>query len=80
MAAGTTIGLLVKDSVWRRGQRGGFLCVGCLEHRIGRKLSSGDFQRSAKVNFDHKGSAKLRRRMRGLKLAKRLANTTFQGS
>jgi hypothetical protein len=52
---------MVKNSVWRRGQRAGkcrFLCVGCLEHRIGRKLSADDFRRSAKVNFDGEKSAK----------------------
>ena len=71
---------MVKDSVWRSSQRGGkcrFLCVGCLEHRIGRKLAADDFSRSAKVNFVGEKSAKLRRRMRGLKPAKRLVNTTF---
>ena len=60
---------MVKDSVWRSSQRGGkcrFLCVGCLEHRIGRKLAADDFSRSAKVNFVGEKSAKLRRRMRGL--------------
>ena len=71
---------MVKDSVRRRGQRDDkcrFLCVGCLEHRIGRKLSADDFRRSAKVNFEGQKSAKLRHRMRGLKPAKRLVNTTF---
>jgi len=72
---------MVKDSVWRRGQRAGkcrFLCVGCLENRIGRKLKADDFRRSAKVNFVGQKSAKLRRRMRGLKPAKRLVETTFR--
>jgi hypothetical protein len=71
---------MVKDHVWQHGQRAGacrFLCVGCLERRIGRKLSAGDFRCSAKVNFVGKKSATLRRRMRGLKPAKRLVNTTF---
>src|SRR5262245_19744556 len=70
---------MVKDRVWRRGQRRTpcrFLCVQCLEHRIGRRLSARDFKRSAKVNFE-KHSARLRHRMRGLKPAKRLVNTTF---
>jgi len=55
---------MVKDNVWRLGQRAGacrFLCVGCLEHRIGRKLTATDFKRSAKVNFHPMQSAKLRR-------------------
>jgi hypothetical protein len=71
---------MVKNHIWQRGQRAGecrFLCVGCLEHRIGRKLIADDFRRSAKVNFVGFKSLKLRRRMRGLKPAKRLINTTF---
>jgi hypothetical protein len=71
---------MVKNRVWQRGQRGGkcrFLCVGCLEHRIGRRLTADDFRRAAKVNFVGRKPAKLRRRMRGLKPAKRLVNTTF---
>ena len=71
---------MVKDSVWRRGQRDGecrFLCVACLESRIGRKLTADDFRRSAKVNFEAGKSVKLRRRLRGLKPAKRLVETTF---
>jgi hypothetical protein len=46
-----------------------------LKTRIGRKLSAADFMRSAKVNFEHKDSVKLRHRMRGLKPAKRLRET-----
>jgi len=71
---------MVKNRVWQHGQREGkcrFLCAECLERRIGRKLSADDFRRSAKVNFDEGKSTKLRRRMRGLKPAKRLVNTTF---
>jgi len=71
---------MVKNSVWRASQRKGacrFLCVSCLEDRIGRKLSAADFMRSAKVNFEHKDSVKLRHRMRGLKPAKRLRETRF---
>jgi hypothetical protein len=72
---------MVKDSVWRCGQRAGkcrFLCIGCLEHRIGRKLTTNDFRRSAKVNFVGQKSVVLRRRMKGLKPAKRLVGTTFK--
>ena len=71
---------MVKNSVWRRSQREDpcrFLCVTCLESRIGRKLSAADFRRSAKVNFHLKKSALLHRRMRGLKPARRLVETTF---
>lgn len=37
---------MVNDSVWKKAgmkKRGGFLCVGCLEKRIGRKLNKRDF-------------------------------------
>jgi hypothetical protein len=71
---------MVKDRVWRHSQREGacrFLCVACLERRLDRKLSAYDFQRSAKVNFVGRKSARLRHRMRGLKPAKRLRQTTF---
>jgi hypothetical protein len=71
---------MVKDKVWQHGQLDGacrFLCVGCLENRLGRKLKADDFRRSAKVNFVGQKSPKLRRRMRGLKPARRLVNTRF---
>jgi hypothetical protein len=71
---------MVKDCVWRASQRKGpcrFLCVKCLENRIGRKLTAADFKRSAKVNFVGKKSLRLRYRMQGLKPAKRLQETTF---
>ncbi len=72
---------MVKDRVWRTGQKKGrsrFLCVSCLEDRIGRKLSCEDFSRSAKVNFVGRKSAQLRHRMRGLRPARRLIETTFK--
>jgi hypothetical protein len=83
MSFGTWDGdwFMVKDRVWQDGQRAGkcrFLCVGCLEHRIGRKLTADDFSRSASVNFTGQKSPKLRRRMRGLKPARRLVNTRFR--
>jgi hypothetical protein len=35
---------MVKNSVWRRaGLRHGFLCIGCLEGRLGRSLRPSDF-------------------------------------
>ena len=71
---------MLKDRVWALTQRAGkcrFLCVGCVERRIRRKLSADDFRRSSKVNFTHKHSLVLRRRMRGLKPAKRLIETRF---
>jgi hypothetical protein len=71
---------MVKNSVWRKGQRKGkcrFLCVMCLEQRLGRKLSAADFRTSAKVNFAARKSRRLRHRMRGLQPAKRLIETRF---
>jgi hypothetical protein len=72
---------MVKARVWQEGQRKGrgrFLCVGCLEDRIGRKLVAADFSRSAKVNFAGDKPLRLRRRMKGLKPARRLIETRFK--
>jgi len=72
---------MLKDRVWRaaatRGTKTRFLCVSCTEHRLGRKLTAGDFRRSAKVNFFGRKSPRLQARMRGLRPAKRLINTRF---
>lgn len=72
---------MVKARVWQKGQRKGkcrFLCVGCLERRLGRKLQAADFMRSAKVNFNGTKTPRLRRRMKGLRPAKRLIETKFR--
>jgi hypothetical protein len=72
---------MVKAPVWRAATGGTdirFLCVGCLERRLGRKLAARDFMRSAKVNFVGRKSPRLKRRMRGLRPARRLINTKFQ--
>src|SRR5262249_8583541 len=66
---------MLKDWVWRAATLGTdtrFLCIGCIERRIGRKLTASDFKRSAKVNFTGNKSTRLRQRMKGLKPAKRL--------
>jgi hypothetical protein len=71
---------MAKDRVWRASQRGGacrFLCVRCLEERIERRLSPADFKRSARVNFVGRKSSLLRSRLRGLKPARRLIETTW---
>jgi hypothetical protein len=83
MTGGTNTNIewfMLKGRVWAATQRKGacrFLCVGCVETRIGRKPTSADFMRTAKVNFEPVKSARLRRRKLGLKPAKRLVNTTF---
>lgn len=71
---------MVHARVWRAATKCAkvrFLCVGCMEDRLGRKLVAADFRRSAKVNFTPKTSARLRRRMKGLTPANRLIDTTF---
>jgi len=41
---------MVRDRVWKAaGMRDGFLCIGCLENRIGRRLTARDFT-SAPIN------------------------------
>jgi len=73
--------LMLNDHVWATAQRKStcrFLCVGCTEERLGRRLSAFDFRRTAKVNFTGHKSACLRRRMKGLRPAKRLTHTTFR--
>jgi hypothetical protein len=35
---------MVHDRIWREaGMRRGYLCIGCLERRLGRELTPGDF-------------------------------------
>jgi len=71
---------MLKDRVWQaatKGSRKRFLCVRCIERRLERKLDANDFRRNAKVNFVGRKSHRLRHRMRGLKPAKRLIDTTF---
>jgi hypothetical protein len=41
---------MVLDAVWKKaGMRAGFLCIGCLEKRLGRMLTARDFT-SAVIN------------------------------
>jgi hypothetical protein len=44
---------IVKPAIWKRTgleDFGGCLCIGCLEGRIGRRLTPKDFPRSASLN------------------------------
>jgi hypothetical protein len=71
---------MLKNRTWRAvtaDTDARFLCVKCIEGRIGRRLNAADFRRSAKVNFMGTKSALLRKRMKGLMPAKRLRETTF---
>jgi hypothetical protein len=71
---------MVKDRVWHAAtpDKVRFLCVGCLENRLGRRLSAKDFKRSAKVNFVGNKSPRLRSRLKGCRPAKRLRETKFK--
>lgn len=51
---------MVRGDVWPLDALGGMLCVGCLEHRIGRRLVPADFT-DVPLN-DSGGSARLRSR------------------
>jgi hypothetical protein len=55
---------MIHDHVWPLPRRGaGMLCIGCLERRIGRRLTPGDFT-DAPINCDRAGmSARLRARL-----------------
>ena len=57
----------VHDSIWRKARMtDGFLCIGCLERRLGRKLNPRDFTADS-INiqslFDFATTARLRDRL-----------------
>jgi hypothetical protein len=52
---------MVRDDVWPLDARGGMLCVGCLEERIGRRLTPADFT-DAPINRLGRNSTRLRAR------------------
>jgi hypothetical protein len=66
----------VRDPVWRAARmRGGCLCVGCLEKRIGRQLRPKDFDRNHAFNSPNMpGTARLLQR-RGLTQEQQLEAT-----
>jgi hypothetical protein len=53
---------VVTDELWARVNpgKGGMLCIGCLEKRLGRELTPDDFP-SLPLNSDHHGSPKSER-------------------
>jgi hypothetical protein len=53
---------MVRDDVWPLEPRGGMLCVGCLEERIGRRLVPTDFTDAA-INYVGGDSPRLRARL-----------------
>jgi hypothetical protein len=51
---------MVRNAVWKAaGMRSGFLCIGCLEDRLGRRLSSRDFTAMPINDFDPKDTPRL---------------------
>jgi hypothetical protein len=45
---------MIHDDLWRAAvpTEAGYLCVGCLERRLGRKLQRGDFRPYMQAAFD----------------------------
>jgi hypothetical protein len=52
----------VSEAVWPLDPLGGMLCIGCLEDRIGRRLTPVDFT-DAPINSARGSSARLRSRL-----------------
>lgn len=63
---------MVKDIVWNRAKltSDGFLCIGCLENRLGRKLNSKDFKRCRLNNYIKSGTYPASDRLRDRILTK----------
>jgi hypothetical protein len=58
---------MVKNALWKRaGMTDGFLCIGCLESRLGRRLRPSDFT-AAPINdpFDPWNTPRLKSRLLG---------------
>ena len=58
---------MVRDDVWPIGKLDGWLCVGCVETRIGRKLTPADFTDCAMNRWA--GTPRLRARLTGSECA-----------
>jgi hypothetical protein len=54
---------IVRDEVWPLDPCGGMLCVGCLEERIGRRLTPADFTDCPLNTNDRRSSKRLRSRL-----------------
>ena len=62
----------LRNEIWLRANPGGkgWLCVGCVETRLGRQLVAGDFEDAhpaGQVNAGPGGSARLRARLKGFR-------------
>jgi hypothetical protein len=66
---------VVEDAVWAAGglaPTGGLLCIGCLERRLGRRLTRDDFKSSVHLDCPDIGSIGDRQSLRSLRLRDRL--------
>jgi len=58
---------MVRDSVWKKAvserDHGAFLCIGCLEARLGRMLTARDFTRAPINRVDRWNSPRLNARL-----------------
>lgn len=55
---------MVRPELWAaHGARGGYLCVGCIEGRLGRALEPGDFWDVPLNGLTHAQSDRLRSRL-----------------
>src|SRR6266508_3636744 len=58
--AGRWENYMVRDRLWKAsGMKGGFLCVGCLEARLGRRLTPRDFTKAIINNLSPWDSPRL---------------------
>lgn len=62
---------VVRDAVWAAaGSPRGYLCVGCIEQRLGRRLTPADFDSAPLNRLRHWQSDRLRSRVAGSGLAR----------
>jgi hypothetical protein len=54
---------MVRDDLWPIGKDDGMLCIGCLERRLGRRLTREDFKLGGDWHTKSHLSARLRERL-----------------